>query len=152
MCWFFLCSYKENKLKLLLFCAWFNGQFGESDCLCKNGKCTIKLWVPGGRGSASLSKDWWFLAPLERGRLRGNKIKWMARKRVKFSSRAEERLSSYVHWLKRFITYSGPRIMTRDFGVFYLTTRSALQVEPSRWDGLQGGVCLLRCFNVMSHS
>lgn len=42
--------------------------------------------------------------------------------------------------------------MTRDFGVFYVLTAAALVVGPSQWEGLKGGVCLLRCFNVMSHS
>lgn len=42
--------------------------------------------------------------------------------------------------------------MTRDFGVFYRMTASALGVEPSQREGLLGGVCLLRCFNVMSHN
>lgn len=43
MCISFLCSYKESKLKMLLFALGFNGLFGESDCLGRNGKYTIKL-------------------------------------------------------------------------------------------------------------
>lgn len=43
----------------------FNGQFGECDCICANGKRTIKLRAPRANGSANLSGDWRSFASLE---------------------------------------------------------------------------------------
>lgn len=133
----FLCSYKESKLKNVSSCAWFNGQFGESDCLCRNGKYTIKLWAPRGLGSANLSEDWWFLASLERGRLRGKQDKIDGKEEsgaLLKGSRENEQLM-FVDWSD----YNIFRSTDHDKGLLGVLPHG--QYPRWRWSHLSGKDC-----------
>lgn len=114
-----MCFYSTQHtaiIRTVSFCTCCNGQMGESDCLCRRGKYTIKLWVLRDcPPTPNPSKDWWFA---REGEAEGERIKWMKSLRVKLCSRDVERQSSWCLLIGAITTHSGAEIMTWDFGVF----------------------------------